>query len=174
MLGRLKNMFNCCTSAPQLDQEQIEAEKLEKQRKIDLLKQNNMSLTDEEEQFHKSIADDNRKLIIGANTEEKINTTGGFRNGLEIDRKLINEEERNEEGLIFTEEGIAKYMDLWDAMEGFEILYEKGNLIIHCKRTGSNFNKNIYVGKCQYKMAKADFANKITLQQIRDIVNFLF
>jgi hypothetical protein len=86
MLGSLKNMFNCCTSAPQLDQEQVEAEKLENQRKIDLLKQNNMSLTEEEEHFRKSVAEDNRKLIIGANTEEKINTSVGFKNGLEIDR----------------------------------------------------------------------------------------
>jgi hypothetical protein len=172
-----KNMFNCCTSAQPENDDPNSQENLEKQRRIDLLKKNNMDLNAEEEEFQKAQIEECRKIIIGEqNSHEKIfSNSDKYDELLEqllLDPKLISEEEKNEDGLIFTQMGIVKYMEKWDHEEGFELLFEKGNLILHCKRTGSNLSKKFYVGKCQYKMKKEDFGGhgKISLKQIRDIV----
>jgi len=170
-----KNMFNCCTSAPIDNDDPNSQENLEKQKRIMLLKKNNMSLTAEEEEFQKTHIEG--RIIIGENnTEENIKINKyKYEEALEellVDPKLISEEEKNEEGLVFTQTGLVKYMEKWDQEEGFQLLYEKGNLILHYKKSGSNLSKNFYVGKCQYKIKKDDFGGhgKISLKQIRDLV----
>lgn len=169
-----RNLFNCCTSAPIDNDDPNSQENLEKQKRIMLLKKNNMSLSAEEE-FQKTHIEG--RIIIGENNTEENIKINKYKHEeafeeLLVDPKLISQEEKNEEGLIFTQTGLVKYMEKWDQEEGFELLYEKGNLILHYKKSGSNLSKNFYVGKCQYKIKKDDFGGhgKISLKQIRDLV----
>ena len=52
-------------------------------------------------------------------------------------------------------------------------LYEKGNLILHCNKSGSNLSKDFYVGKSQYKINKEPFQDKVSIEQITQLVIIL-
>jgi hypothetical protein len=91
------------------------------------------------------------------------------------DEKLIRPDEKEESNLKFTKKGIADFFEYLQNLHGFEPLHTKENLIMHCRRSGSPFSKNFYLGRLQYKIDKSKLNKKASLQQIRDLVfSYLF
>ena len=86
---------------------------------------------------------------------------------------LITQKEK-EIGLVFTKRGIIKFIEELDNLEEFEKLYEKDYLALHCRRKGSQFSTDFYLGKSSYKIDKKKLyggkPETITIEQIKEVV----
>jgi hypothetical protein len=87
-----------------------------------------------------------------------------------IDEKLIREDEKFFDKLKFTKSGIINYFNYYDNMEGFEKLYQKDNLNLNYKRSGSDFTDRIYLGKSEYKISREKLKSQFSIQELWDIV----
>jgi hypothetical protein len=184
MLDDFRKLFNCCGAQSHNDKEEDPIE-IEKRRKIQLLKISNFknqSETNESETMKMQTSNIEPPVqesdIYQIQISQNVQPIEDDLDKCLIDDKLVTEMERSLSNLKFSKRGIINYFGYMDNLEGFELLYQKENLLMRYKKTGSVFCDSIYLGFTKYKIPKQflrtneNGSSKVlpTLKQIRDIV----
>jgi hypothetical protein len=88
-----------------------------------------------------------------------------------FEERLIRPDEA--EKINFTRRGIIKFTEELLNITDFNKFYEKNNLILHCKKSGSPVTSDFMMGKCEYKLEKSQFLNGCEIEKIVEIVEKL-
>ncbi len=111
-----------------------------------------------------------QKLLVKNNIQSDLQVKD--LNEILIQDNLVLKEEADIK-IQFSIQGIKNYLESYDKLDGFELLFEKGNLILHNKKNGSELTNKFCLGKSQYKIEKAKYKGKLKLKDIRDLVKLI-
>jgi len=95
-----------------------------------------------------------------------------FNNQLLWEESLLSDYEKNCAELKITKQGIIKYFDYIEKLDEWTLLYEKENLKLNYRKCGSPFCNKIYLGQSTYKIDRKEIKCPVTIEKLRDLVNF--
>lgn len=85
-----------------------------------------------------------------------------------FEQRLIRPDEA--EKINFTRRGIIKFTEELLNITDFNKFYDKNNLILYCKKSGSPVSADFMMGKCEYKIEKTQFPKGLEIKKLVDIV----